>query len=377
MQFEYITASTVPIPDHLSEIFTPYKGQSDVSDFSLGLIGMEEFRGNEANMGCEQGADVIRQHLFQLKNFPKCKVLDFGNIKMGVSYKDSHYALKSTVHEMLQAGLIPIILGGDKTLLCAQQAAYYDLHYPYINILHIDEKFQMGSDAEETINAENYLDHLMSQEPNLIFNFTQLGYQSYFVDALTLDINQKLGFDNIRLGEVKEDLKETEPIVRDSDLVAFNISALRQADAAAYYHPTPNGFSAEEACQIVRYAGLSDRLSSIGFYDFNPQYDQQHQTAQIVAQMIWYFIKGVSERKKDYPVIDESDFNKYIVSSKEIGYDITFLKSKKSDRWWIKLPEEHIKYQSHQLFPCSYKDYQMALQDEIPTRWWKAYNKLV
>lgn len=377
MQLEYVTASEVVIPECLSESFIRYNDKINVEDYSLGIIGMEEFRGNEANLGCESGPDAIRKQLFQLKNFPKLKILDVGNIKMGVSYKDSHFALKSTLHEMLKADIIPIVLGGDKTLLCAQQAAYYDLHFPFINILQIDEKFKMGNDVDEEITSENYLDHLVNQEPNLIFNFTQLGYQSYFVDALTLDINQKLGFENIRLGEVKEDIKETEPIVRDCDLLAFNVSALRQADASAYYQPSPNGFSADEVCQIVRYAGLSDRLSSIGFYDFNPKYDQQDQTAQIVAQAIWYFIKGVSERKKDYPVVNENDFNIYIVSSKEIGYDITFLKSKKSDRWWIKLPDDHVKYKSHQLFPCSYKDYQMALQDEIPTRWWKAYNKLV
>ncbi|MEZ5023108.1 MAG: formimidoylglutamase [Chitinophagales bacterium] len=377
MQLEYVTASEVAIPDYLSESFVRYNDKINIEDFTLGIIGMEEFRGNEANLGCESGPDAIRRQLFQLKNFPKIKIIDAGNIKMGVSYKDSHFALKSTLHEMLKADIIPIVLGGDKTLLCAQQEAYYNLHFPFINILQIDEKFKMGNDVDEEITAENYLDHLVNQEPNLIFNFTQLGYQSYFVDALTLDINQKLGFENIRLGEVKEDIKETEPIVRDCDLLAFNVSALRQADASAYHQPTPNGFSADEVCQIVRYAGLSDRLSSIGFYDFNPKYDQQNQTAQIVAQAIWYFIKGVSERKKDYPVVNESDFNIYIVSSKEIGYDITFLKSKKSDRWWIKLPDDHVKYKSHQLVPCSYKDYQMALQDEIPTRWWKAYNKLV
>jgi hypothetical protein len=64
------------------------------------------------------------------------------------------------------------------------------------------------------------------------------------------------------------------------------------------------------------------------------------------------------------------------VSSTEIGHDITFLKSKKSERWWIRIPDDHLKYKTHQLFPCSYKDYQLALKEEIPQRWWKAYNKM-
>lgn len=376
MQLEYTTPSKVIIPDHLSETITAYSTTDDV-EYKLAILGIEEFRGNEANEGCENGPDVIRKELFLLRNFPSIKILDAGNIKMGVSYNDSRFAIKSTVHELLKSGYIPIILGGDKTMLCGQEAAYHDLDFPFINVLHVDEKFELGSDIDETVNASNYLDNLVNQDPNLIFNFIQLGYQSYFVDNLSIDIIKKLGFESIRLGEVKSDMKDVEPLVRDCDILAFNISALRQADAPGYFKASPNGFSADEGCQIMRYAGLSDKLSSIGFYDYNPTFDQNDQTAQFLAQAIWYFIKGVAERKRDYPVLNENDFNKYIVSSKEIGYDITFMKSKKSDRWWIKLPEEQIKYKSHQLFPCSYKDYEMALQDEIPSRWWKAYNKLV
>jgi hypothetical protein len=127
----------------------------------------------------------------------------------------------------------------------------------------------------------------------------------------------------------------------------------------------------------VRYGGLSDRLTSIAFYDYNPEFDRGDHTAQVLAQAVWYFIQGVYNRKQDYPILNEGEFHKYIVSSKEIGHDITFLKSNKSDRWWIRLPEEHIKYKTHQLFPCSYRDYQLALKEEIPERWWKAYSKML
>jgi hypothetical protein len=36
-----------------------------------------------------------------------------------------------------------------------------------------------------------------------------------------------------------------------------------------------------------------------------------------------------------------------------------------------------IKYERHYLVPCSYSDYETALNDDIPDRWWQVYKKLM
>jgi hypothetical protein len=44
----------------------------------------------------------------------------------------------------------------------------------------------------------------------------------------------------------------------------------------------------------------------------------------------------------------------------------------------IPLPEEQrIKFERHYLVPCSYLDYQTACNNDIPDRWWMAYQKLM
>jgi formiminoglutamase len=377
MLLEYTVPSTIQIPELLNQHFFA-KSAIDSEIFQICLVGMDEYRGNLANRGCEKGPDAIREQLYQLKSYPNLKILDAGNIKMGESYRDSLYALSQTINEILQNNIIPIILGGDKTMLWAQEKAYHHLEdKAYTNVIQVDESFDLMHEQTPDINQNNFLNHILNQEPNLIFNFTQLGYQAYFVDPLSVELMKKMDFECYRLGELRTDFKEVEPIVRDADLLAFNVSALNSTDGVGYHAISPNGFTAVEACQMMRYAGLSDRLTSVGFYGYNPLFDVKNHTAMVIAQSLWYFIQGVSDRKMDYPVIDEKQFNIYVVSSKELGYDITFMKSIKSDRWWIKIPDEYVKYKSHQLFPCSYKDYQMALRDEIPERWWKAYNKLV
>ncbi|MCP4124958.1 MAG: formimidoylglutamase [Bacteroidetes bacterium] len=375
MQLEFTTPSQVAIPVHLSSVIE--SGMENFNDIRIAILGICEYRGNMENKGCEHAPDAIRKQLYRLHNFPALRIADAGNIKMGESYKDSLFALKSTIHRLLEHKIIPIILGGDQTMLQAQELAYHNLYFPFINVLQVDERFHLQGDDDEMTHTGNYLEKIVTQKPNLIFNYIQLGYQSYFADPLSLEIARKMEFETHRLGSLREDFREVEPIVRDCDLMAFNTSSLQGVDGVGYSQPTPNGFTAEEACRIVRYAGLSDRMASVAFYDYNPEHDTNNHTAQVLAQAVWYFIQGVSNRKQDYPILNEGEFNKYIVSSKEIGHDITFLKSKKSDRWWIRLPEEHVKYKTHQLFPCSYRDYQLALKEEIPERWWKAYSKML
>jgi len=37
----------------------------------------------------------------------------------------------------------------------------------------------------------------------------------------------------------------------------------------------------------------------------------------------------------------------------------------------------HILIDRHQLVPCSFRDYELACEQELPDRWMKAYTKLV
>ena len=166
-------------------------------------------------------------------------------------------------------------------------------------------------------------------------------------------------------------------VIRNADIFTFDISAIRQSDAPGNAYASPNGFFGDEACQVARYAGMSDKLSSAGFYEVNPSRDNG-QTAHLTAQMIWYFIDGYYNRKKDMPVSNKSGFIKYNVALKQGEQELVFYKSKKSERWWMDVPypSEKARYHRHHLVPCSYKDYETACSDEMPERWWQAFQKL-
>ena len=63
---------------------------------------------------------------------------------------------------------------------------------------------------------------------------------------------------------------------------------------------------------------------------------------------------------------------------KKDDQEIVFYKSNRSERWWMEVPNPNnkVRYQKHHLVPCSYKDYETALREEMPERWWQAFQKI-
>jgi formiminoglutamase len=347
----------------------------------IALLGVKEDRNAPSNEGCASAPDYVRKYLYNLFQGPfKVNVADLGNIRAGQTTEDTYFAVRTIVAELLQNKIIPIILGGSQDLTYANYRAYESLGQ-IINIVAVDSSFDLGLN-EDRISSTNYLNKILVHQPNFLFNYANIGYQSYFVDQDAVELMGKLYFDIHRLGVVRENMEEVEPIVRNADMLSFDISSIRQSDAPGNANASPNGFYGEEACRIVRYAGLSDKLSSIGFYELNPAFDKGEQTAHLVAQMIWYFFEGFYNRKNDFPDRnrkDSSAYIKYVVTIKEFQNEIVFYKSKISDRWWLEVPCQGFqsKYERQFLVPCSYKDYKNACEEEIPEKWWQVYQKFL
>ena len=350
----------------------------DLENVQLAIIGVEEDRKALNNEGCGLAADYIRENFYRLyQGNYNSKIVDLGNIKKGNSIEDTYFAVTDAIAALLKKNIVPIIIGGSQDLTYCNYLAYQKMEQT-INIVTIDSSFDIG-DGEKGLNSQSYLSKIILHKPNILFNFSNIGYQSYFVEQSSVELMDKLYFDAHRLGQVRKKMEDVEPIVRNADLVSFDISAIRQSDAPGNGNASPNGFYGEEACQITRYAGLSDKLSSIGFYEINPAFDTNKQTAHLVAQMIWYFIDGFYNRKQDYPVVDKSEYTKYRVSIKDHEHEIVFYKSNKSDRWWMDVPypvNHQIKFERHHMVPCSYSDYETACSDEMPDNWWQTYQKL-
>ena len=344
---------------------------------NLAIIGIKESRGSHYGINCENNANVIRNELFKLKQHGQIGHLaDLGNLKNGNTIEDTYSAIALLCAELLKSKIIPILIGGTQDITFAQYGAYKHLAQ-VINIVNVDSKFDLGK-PDQNLNSESYVGKIILEQPNYLFNYSHIGHQTYFVGESAVEQMAKLFFDTYRLGQVRTDLLEMEPVFRNSDLLTFDLSAIKQADALATTNPGPNGLHGEEACQLMFYAGMSEKLTSVGIYEYSFNEDVNNQTAQLIAQMIWYFMEGFYKRKNESPQYNKNGYLKYTIALSSIEHELIFLKSLKSDRWWMEIPilDSYTKFQRHHIIPCSYKDYQLACENEMPERWWKTYQKL-
>jgi formiminoglutamase len=357
-----------------------FPGMEDKID--IALIGVQEDRNAVNNSGCALGPDYIREKLYLLNegNY-NTKIVDLGNIRPGATVTDTYIALKTVVNELVKKNIIPVIMGGGQDLTYAQYLAYETLEQK-VDLVIIDPKFDLEDDDMDpdsiVTTSESYLNKIFLHQPNYLFNYSNLGYQTYYTSQESLRMMDKLYFDVHRVGELTGNIAVVEPIIRNATMVSFDIGAIRSSDAAGNANANPNGFFGSEACQAARYAGFNDKLSSIGFYEFNPAYDSNGQTAMLLAQMIWYFIDGVYNRKRDFPLSPKSQYLIYKTSLKHDEHELVFVKSKKSDRWWMQVPYPAggSKNERFHLVPCQYDDYKTAVSGEMPDLWWRTFQKL-
>ena len=335
----------------------------DITNADIVLVGINETRGSGLFDLADNAADCIRRQLYQLHYWhTDVKIADIGNIKTGATLNDSYAAVKTVLAELFRMNKTVVLLGGSHDITLAQYFAYKEIQQ-VVEATCIDATINLKS--ENPLRSENFLLEMLTGEPNLVKHYNHIGFQSYFVHPRMLETMDKLRFDCYRVGTARENLDEMEPVIRNTHLLSFDISAIKYSDSPASSE-SPNGFTGEEACVLARFAGLSNKVNSFGIYGYLPQRDVKELSAKQISQMLWYFIDGKSRSKQEASIEDRDYFNEYHTSFTEV--ESVFLQSKKTGRWWMQLPNK-------KFIPCSYKDYVHASQNEIPERWLRAQER--
>ncbi len=335
----------------------------DLLQADIVLVGCKEERGAKKGKSNYNAPDAIREQFYRLFYWhTDIKLADIGNIKTGAALTDSYAALKTVVMELIGIGKTVIILGGSHDLTLSQYQTYA-AKKQIIEVTSVDALIDINIDS--LFKNDNFLMEMLTDEPNYINHYNHIGFQSYYVHPNMLETMDKLRFDCFRVGNVKENIEEMEPVIRNSNLFSFDISAIANAFAPAN-NISPNGFTGEEACILMRYAGLSPNVSTIGIYGYSPEKDRDNLTAKQIAHMIWYALDGKSKGKREAALNERESFIEYHTAFAEV--QTTFLQSKKTNRWWMQLPDQ--KY-----IACSYNDYLLASSNEIPERWLRAQER--
>ncbi len=336
----------------------------DIEKADVVLVGCGEMRG--AGMGSNnfEAPDAVRKAFYNLYHWHKeVQVADVGNIKSGATLKDTYAAIEAVTKELLLQNKRVVIIGGSHDITLAQYNAYASRQI-IIEATCVDARIDL--DMDSVLPADRFLLPMLTSSPNFIRHYNHIGFQSYFVHPQMLETIDRLRFDCYRVGKVKERIEDMEPSIRNSHLMSFDIAALQHAAAPANLL-TPNGFNGEEACTLMQYAGMSQNISSIGIYGYQPQSDVQQLTAKQISHMLWYLMDGVYKCKGEADFSEAHHFNEFQMAFAEM--DTVFLQSKKTGRWWMHMPDTGY-------VACTYEDYLTACKNDIPERWMRMMERV-
>lgn len=336
---------------------------------SVAIFTVNEHRGNNKDND-DYSFDAFRKKFYGM--FPgnwNTSIVDLGTIEAGASIEDTYFVVKSLMAELIKKQIIPVVIGGTQDLTYPMYRAYDNLDQ-MVNLVSVDNQFDFSK--ENKLDKDAYLSKIIVEEPNNLFNFSNLGYQTYFNSQEEIDLIEKLYFEAYRLGEVSNNIAVAEPVFRDADLVSIDMNSVQSSYSGNFEEFNPNGFTGKEICALARYAGISDKVTSFGIFNFNPN---SHEVV-LTAQMLWYFIEGFCFRSNEYPFGTKENYIKYIVPIED--EELIFYKSNKTARWWIEIPfltNVNNKLKRNTLLPCTHEDYLAACEQEIPERWWKAQRR--
>ncbi|MDC1321104.1 formimidoylglutamase [Flavobacteriaceae bacterium] len=355
-------------------IFSDVSSPPDLANVDVAIIGVNEYRNGINSLDENFSLNEIRKKFYNL--YPgnwSLNIADLGDLILGENVFDTYQAMQSIISVLLKNNIIPVIIGGTQDLTYANYRSY-DYLEKTVNVVNIDSNFDLG-DSSKPIKNNSFLGKIILDKPHNLFNYSVLGYQTYFNSQEEIDLMEKLYFEPYRLGELNNSIQNAEPILRDANIVTLDLKSIKSSELSSKQKFSPNGFDGKEICAISRYAGISNKVSSFGIYEYLPSIEDEA-TEMLIAQIMWYFIEGVSCRIVDNNFHKVEDFQKFIVLVD--SQELVFLKSVKSSRWWVEIPfvqNSNNKLDDHSLLPCMHEDYLDASKGVIPERWFKAQKK--
>lgn len=340
------------------------------ANFGIALLGLPHYLIQEDNEEYLVAYEIRKNLALLTKSSQSCRIIDMGNIIKGRTPKDTAFAIGEVVAQLHQKNIITILLGSTSDLGLGNFLGFVSNKKP-ASLIHIDSHINLLFEGDR-LSDRITLDEIIFRNSELLFNYTNIGYQTFYVSQKEIDLLEDLYFDAYRLGMVRASLKEYEPVLRDAEIVNLSLNAVKYSDSPGSLIQSPSGFTGDEACQLSFYTGLSSKVMAFGVYDIGLR-EGRNISCLLASQIIWYFIEGVVNQISETPKSNKTDFTRFVVVVNQLSQEFVFYRSNKSNRWWVEVP---VKPDDKIIISCSQQDYERAVAQEIPERWWKMFQRL-
>ena len=334
--------------------------KTDYSSIDIAIVGLNEYRNSDEISDESLNLENFRREFYSLfyGNW-SANILDLGDVISGKSFSDTYYAVNSIHQDLINQNIVVIFIGGGQDFTFPlYQSLSKKLNK--VNISSVDNKFDFGK-IKKQFSSSSYMSEIIMDKKNSLNHFCNLGYQTFLNSQEEIDLLNKFNFESHRLGEITEDIKIVEPVLRETNLLTVDFKSIKSSELN-FVHNYSNGFESSQFCSVLRYAGMSNSINSVGLFEL---LDSSISSA-LLSQSIWYFIEGYCLRIKEDP--NSSNFKGYTYNVFCEGTNLKFYNSELSQKWWVEFINEIETKNISLLLPCNKRDYLMACDGTFSDR---------
>ena len=334
--------------------------KTDYSSIDIAIVGLNEYRNSDEIIDESLNLENFRREFYSLfyGNW-SANILDLGDVISGKSFSDTYYAVNSIHQDLINQNIVVIFIGGGQDFTFPiYQSLSKKLNK--VNISSVDNKFDFGK-IKKQFSSSSYMSKIIMDKKNSLNHFCNLGYQTFLNSQEEIDLLNKFNFESHRLGEITENIKIVEPVLRETNLLTVDFKSIKSSELN-FVHNYSNGFESSQFCSVLRYAGMSNSINSVGLFELL----NSSISSALLSQSIWYFIEGYCLRIKEDP--NSSNFKGYTYNVFCEGTNLKFYNSELSQKWWVEFINEIETKNISSLLPCNKRDYLMACDGTFSDR---------
>ena len=256
----------------------------------------------------DAGTPSNRPHIeLGIDPFEALKVVDYGDIEAAPSLEDCHARLQDAVHDIISAGAIAVVLGGDHSLsLPVMRALAGHLGSNGYSVIHFDthadtEIYRPGVTTAHATPFYRAVDEGSLAGENLV----QIGLRGSWPPPAEFTWMRENGIVWHTMDEVDE--RGLPAVVSDAvdhavarapkTYLTVDIDVLDPAFAPGTGTPEPGGLTTRELLRAVRRIGSALDLCAMDVVEVSPPYDHSGITALAAHRVVLEGLSSVALRK--------------------------------------------------------------------------------
>ena len=252
---------------------------------------------------------VVPQHMHTMVSaFNELIIADYGDIGVDqLSLERSVGHIREIVREVAETGAIPIIVGGDHSLMYPDVAGVVDVYGAgNVGVVHFDAHYDAGRGYDHLLSHGQPVARLFDEELVPGRNFIQVGLRGMWPGKEGFEWMQENGLRYHTMAEVEKFgwqsvLERALQEAKDGPekiFISFDVDVLAPAYMPGTGTPEPAGLTTREVFPLGRRLCAETNVVGFELVEVNPLVDPGYTTAQNATRILRECLNGLALRKR-------------------------------------------------------------------------------